>query len=350
MFSSNGINHAANLPSIHNEDLQVLLGTRLAEYVIFQYRRTLAVNLFLQIDSDVDLCRTITYLCEDHDSIPSMSDSAIDGSVKRTTLAPPKTITFHGFCKGGFETKLSVEQLECIEQSDILNQWYNNQLATAVDNGKNAIMARFYRHLLTNAHPKNTGSDAGLTGGGNQVGSQTSPVLFDPANADKLMTSILNVIKQMPRAVSVQNEFGVSADDAFFFGPQVMESVFMQVDDYNRFDSVGDCANCSLFSDVFKYMPRGIMPITSFCVESRTCLSGGDPLTIYPVLFGMRYQGSKASLRVKTYNYMSLDKQSIFYRVNFYHHIHTFDPRFLGVAWITVKNEQPATVAGCDGE
>jgi len=347
MFGSNGINHAANLPSIDNADLQVLLGTRLAEYVIFQYRRTLAVNLFLQIDSNVDLCKTITYLCEDHDTVPDMSDSAVDGSIKRKTIAPPKTKTFHGFCKGGFETKLATEQLECIQQSDILSQWYNNQLATAIENGQNAIMARFYRHLLTNAHPRNTGLNAGMTGGGNIVGSPTNPVLFDPSNADKFMTSILNVIKQMPKAASVQNEFGTSTDDAFFFGPQSMESVLMQVDDYNRYDSVGSCANCSLFTDTFKHMPRGIMPITSFCVESRTCDSGGEPLTIYPVLFGKRYQGSKASLRVKTHNYQSLDGDSVFYRVNFYHHIHTYDPRFLGVAWITVVSEQPATVTGC---
>lgn len=348
MFGSNSVNHAANLPSIDNKELQVLFGTRLAEYVIFQYRRTLALNLFLMIDSDVDLCRTVTYLCEDHDDVPDMSDSAIDGSIKRKTIAPPRVKTFQGFCKGGFETKLSIEQLECIEQSDVLSKWYNDQMATAIDNGRNAIMARFYRHLITNAHPKNTGLNAGLTGGGNVVGSPTDPVLFDPANADKFMNSILNVVKQMPKSSRVDNEYGQSAEDAFLFGPQSMESVFMQVPEYNSYDSVGDCANCALFSDVFNKMPRGVMPITSFCVESRTCLSGGEPLTIYPVLFGKRYRGSKASLRVKTKNYMSDDGDSVFYRTTFYHHIHTFDPRFLGVAWITVQNEQPATVSGCD--
>lgn len=347
MFGSNGINHATNLPSIDNEDLQVLLGTRLAEYVIFQYRRTLAVNLFLQIDSNVDLCKTITYLCEDHDSVPDMSDSAVDGAMKRKTIAPPKTITFSGFCKGGFETKLATEQLECIQQSEILSQWYNNQLATAIENGQNAIMARFYRHLLTNAHPKNSGLSAGYTRGGNVLGTQTSPVQFDKDNADKFFTAMLDTIKQMPTAVTVQNEFGKSVDDAFLFGPTHMESVLMHVDDYNRADSVGDCANCSLFTDTFRHMPRGIMPITSDCIEKLVCESGGEPLTIYPVLFGKRYQGAKASLRVKTNNYQSLDKESIFYRVNFYHHIHTYDPRFLGVAWITIKTEQPAVVQGC---
>lgn len=348
MFAQSGVNHATNLPAIDNRELQILFGTRLAEYVIRQYRRTLAVNLFLDIDSDVDLCKTITYLCEDHDDVPDMSDSALDSGIKRKTISPPRVIQFHGFCKGGFETKLSIEQLECIQQSEILNQWYNNQLATAIENGRNALMARFYRHLLTTAHPKNSGPNAGLTGGGQEVGLPTKPVLFNPDQADLLMTSMLNVIKQMPRATTVQNEFGVSAEDAFFFGPQAMESVFMQTESYMRYDSVGDCATCSLFKDVFDKKPRGFMPITSFCVESRTCLNGDTPITVYPVLFGKRYRGAKASLRVKTHNYMSPDGESVFYRVTFYHHIHTYDPRFLGVAWITVKDNQPITIDGCN--
>jgi len=350
MFGTNSINHAANLPSIDNKELQVLFGTRLAEYIIFQYRRTLAVNLFLTIDSDVDLCRTITYLCEDHDDVPDMSDSAIDGVIKRKTMAPPKVKTFHGFCKGGFETKLSIEQLECIEQSDILSKWYNDQLATAIENGKNAIMARFYRRLLVKAHPKNTGGNAGLISGGNQVGSPNQPVLFDPANADKLMTSILDVIKQMPEVAPMPNEFGKSTQDAFIFGHPKMETVLMQVPEYYSYEIVGDCANCSLFTDVFKHKPRGIMPITSYCVESQTCENGGDPITIYPVLFGIRYHGAKGALRVKAKNYLTEDQESVIYGVNFYHHMHVYDSRFLGVAWVTIAQEQPATVDGCGGD
>ena len=346
----NGVNHAANLPAIDNQDLQVLLGTRLSEYIIFQYRRTLPLHLFLKIDSDVDLCRTITYLCEDHESTPDMGDSAIDGTIKRQTLKAPKVKTFQGYCKGGFEVKLSDEQMECIGQSDVLTTWYNNQIATAIENGKNAIMARFYRHLLTNAHPKNTGSNAGMTEGGNQVGSPSAPVLFDPDNADKLMTSILNVIKQMPETGYVDNEFGRSAQDAFIFGPQGMETVLMQTEAYNRWDSVGDCGNCSLFKDVFDKKPRGLMPITSSCIERRTCVSGGETITVYPVLFGKRYMGSKASLRVKAKSYQSADGDSYFQRVGYYHHIHTYDPRFLGIAWITVAHDQPATVVGCGGD
>lgn len=348
MFSNHGSNHAANLPSIDNADLQVVFGTRLSQYVIAVYRRTLAVHLFLNIDDDVDLCRTITYLCEDHSDVPDMSDSAIDGSMKRKTLAPPKVKTFSGFCKGGFETKLATEQVECIEKSEILSSWYSGQLATAIKNGRNAIMARFYRHMLTYAHPQNTGSNAGLTGGGQEVGSPNRPVLFDPDNADLLMTSILNVIKQMPDPGETANEYGMSKEGGYFFGPQAMESVFQQVESYNRYDSVGDCATCSLFTDVFDKKPRGLMPITSFCVESRKCQTGAnEDITVYPVLFGIRNHGTKAQLRVKSKNYESTDGESVFYRVNFYHHIHTYDCRFSGVAWITIRSNQPTTVEGC---
>ena len=347
MFGNSGINHAANLPAMDNQSLQVLFGTRLAQFVIAQYRFTLPLNLILEIDSDVDLCRTITYLCEDHSDLPNMSDSALDSGKKRKVISPPKVITFQGFCKGGFETKLSVEQLECIQQSPILNQWYNNQLATSIENGREAIMARFYRHLLTTAHPKNTGLNAGLIQGGNVVGLPTNPVKFDPENADLFMTAVVDTIKQMPRAVAPQNEFGQSTENGYIFGPRTMESVLMQVEKYLRYDSVGSCGACSLFTDVFQHMPRGLMPITSNCIESRTCNTSAGPITIYPVLFGKRFLGAKAALRVKTKNYMSPDGESIFYCVTYYHHIHTYDARYHGVGWITVANNQPDTVEGC---
>lgn len=345
MYPENSINHASGLPAIDNEALQVLIGTRLSDFVIAQYRRTLPLQLFLTIEMDVDLCSTITYLCEDHSDLPNMSDSALDGPIKRKVMSAPKVVVFSGFCKGGFETKLSTEQLECINQSSILRDWYNRSLSTAIEDGRNAIMARFYRHMLTNAHPSNTGNNAGLTGGGNVVGSPTNPVLFDPTNADKFFVSVLNVIKQMPRTNAPENEFVASADNAFIFGPQNMEGVLMQNDNYNSWNIVGDCANCGLFKDTFDRMPRGIMPITSFCVEKRVFDNSGDPKTVYPVLFGKRYMGTKANIRVQTYNYMAENKESIFYRTNYYWHIHTFDPRFLGVAWITVQNDQPATIS-----
>lgn len=345
---ANGVNHAANLPAIDNQDLQNLIGSRLSDYVVAQYRRTLPLYMVLDIATDVDLCNTISYMIEDHSDLPTMSDSALNTSKKRKTLAPPKIKTFSGFCKGGFETKLSVEQLECINQSEILRKWYNTQLATAMEDGRNAIMARFYRHMLTNAHPKNTGLNAGLTTGGQKVGSPTNPIRFNPDNSDKALMSMLNVIKQMPRARSVDNEFGVSAEDGYFFGPQGIETILMQNANYNSWDVVGECASCALFKDVFTHKPRGLMPITSFCVERRVCVSGGEQKTIYPVLFGKRFHGTKASLRIKTNNYMSNDKQSVFYSTDYYWHIHTFDNRFTGVAWWCLEEDQPETMAGCD--
>lgn len=342
-----GINHAANLPAIDNRDMQALLGTRIADYVIRVYRKTLALHLFLRIDSDIDLCREIAYLCEDTSDRPQMSDSAVDGAFKRQTMSPPKIVRFQGFCKGGFESKLASEQLECINQSPILRQWFQNQLESAIEDGKNAIMARFYRHLMSKVHPRNTGANAGLISGGNQLGTLANPVLFDPENADKWMTSILDTVKQMPRKQAPDNEYAQSTDDAFFFGPRSMESVLMQTDAYNSYDKVGECAKCSLFKDVFDKMPRGIMPITSNCIESYTCQTAGGALTIYPVLFGKRYMGSKAAIRVNSSSYETPDKDSIIYRTKFYHHIHTYDSRFLGLSWIVVKNNQPATIEGC---
>lgn len=342
-----GMNHAANLPAIDNKDLQVLLGTRISDYILKVYQKTFPLHLILQIDSDIDLCRTITYLCEDLSQTPQMSDSAIDASFKRQTIAPPKVITFQGFCKGGFESKLAMEQLECINQSPILQQWYQNQLAQAVENGRNAIMARFYRHMVANAHPRNSGNNAGLVRGGQTLGTSKNPVLFDSANADKWVMSVLNTIKQMPKTTSPDNMFGQSTDNAFIFGPQAMESVFMQTDVYNDYSKVGDCAGCALFKDTFDRMPRGIMPITSDCIPTYTCQNGGENVTVYPVLFGKRYMGTKAAIRVKNKPYETPDGESMIYRTTFYHHIHTYDPRFLGLSYITVRDEQPMTIQAC---
>lgn len=343
----NNVNYAVNLPAIDNQDLQRVLGTKVQEYIVRNYRLTLPAHLFINIDDDVELCRTVSYLCENHDDTPSMADSAVNGGMKRQTIAPPKVITFQGFCKGGFESKLSVEQLQCINESTILQQWYQSQLATAVEDGKNAIMARFYRHMMAKAHPRNQGANAGLISGGNQLGTLADPVLFDVDNADRWVMSILSTIKQMPKANPPGNEYGLSTENAYFFGHASMESVFMQVDGYNSYRIVGDCASCSLFTDVFDKMPRGVMPITSHCVEAYQCESGGATITVYPVLFGKRYMGTKASLHVKSTSYESKDAESVIYKTKFYHHIHTYDPRFIGLSYITIRDEQPATVQGC---
>ncbi len=349
MFDKMGANYAANLPAYDSKELQVILGTLVSDYVITVYRRQLNMHLILNIDSDVDLCRTITYLCEDDSGLADISDSAIDGPLKDQHMSAPKVKTFNGFCKGGFRYKLAVEQLECINQSDILKNWFNYQLATSIDNGRQAIMARFYRFMMVHAHPKNTGNNAGMLYGGNVVGSTSEPVIFNAANADKFMMSLLATIKQMPKGPTPNSEFmtGVG-DDAYFFGPSIMENVLMQTEAYNSYDSVGSCGACALFKDTFHNKPRGLMPITGDCVESYTCTSAGANHTVYPVLFGKRYKGAKASLRIKTYNWMSGDAQSVFYQTTFYHHMHVYDPCYIGLAYVVIEQEQPATIASCD--
>jgi len=344
----NGINHAAQLPAMDNKDLQVLMGTRLSEYIIYQYRRTLAIELFLQIDSSLDICNTVTYLVEDHAQLPSMSDSAVDAAYKRQTLSPPRTLTFHGFCKGGFEIKMDEDQMECINQFPVLKMWYNDQLATAIENGRNALMTRFYRTLLTSVHPKNTGNSAGLTTGGQVVGAPSAAVLFDKDNADAWFKQVVNVIKQMPRTASVPNEFGHSSVDGFIFGPQEIESVLMSVSEYNRYDSVGDCGSCALFRDYFPHKPRGLDVITSYCVESLTCLSGGEPQTVYPILFGKRYRGAKASIRLKNKTYMEDATGAMINQIVYYWHMHVYDCRFLGKGHIVVNDEKPILAPACD--
>lgn len=346
MFQNYGVNHAANLPAYDSKELQVIFGTRVSEYIIAAYRRILNLELILQIDSDVDLCKTITYLCEDDSGIVDMADTALDGPIKEQFLSMPRVKTFHGFCKGGFVFKLAVEQLECIYQSDILRNWFNSQLAASIENGRQAIMARWYRQLIASAHPKNTGNNAGLTYGGQVVGRPGAPVLFNTSNVDKFFMAVLGVIKQMPKGVMPSNEFGSAIEgEAFIFGPSIMENVLMQAEIYSRYDA---CGVCTLFKDVFTYRPRNILPITGDCIESYTCVSGGVTHTVYPVLFGKRYKGAKASLRVKTHNWMTDDQQSVFYQTIFYHHMYVYDPRYLGLGYIVIEQEQPEIITSCD--
>ena len=347
MFGNAGANHATNLPAMDNKDVQKLFNQRVASYIIKQYHYTLPLHLFFDITGDVDLCTQIHYLCQTEDGSPDMSDSAIDASFKRQTMNPPKIVSFSGFCVGGFETKLSVDQLECINGNSILNDWYNRELARAIDKGKEAILVRFYRMLLSSAHPGNSGNAAGLNTCDQTVGELANPVKFDKENADLWFTSVLAVIKQMPRGNYMGSEFGRSVEDAFIFGPPAMEQVLMQTDDYNSYDKVGSCANCALFSDTFNHMPRGIMPITSHCVESYTCGTGADAITVYPVLFGRRYMGAAGQMRVTSKMYEEESSDAIINRVKFYHHGHVYDSRHLGVAYINICTEQPATVEGC---
>lgn len=347
MFGNAGANHATNLPALDNKDIQKLFNQRVASYIIKQFHYSLPLNLFFDITGDVDLCSTIHYLCETDDGAPDMSDSALDAKFKRQTMNPPKIISFSGFCVSGLETKLQVDQLECIKGNSILNDWYNRQLSRAIEKGKDAIMVRFYRMLLSSAHPGNSGNTAGLQTCDQTVGSLSKPVIFDCENADLWFTSILAVIKQMPMGNASDGMFGQSVENAFIFGPPSMEQVLMQTDKYLSYDTVGSCANCALFTDVFTHKPRGIMPITSHCVESYTCQSGGENLTVYPILFGRRYQGAAGQMRVQTKTYMTEDCESVINRTKFYHHGHVFDSRFLGLGHITIATKQPQTVDGC---
>ena len=345
-LNHNGVNHASGLFALDNKDLQVVLGTRLANLVITIYRRTLPIHLILEIDSGVDLCSTVTYLCEDNTDLPQLSDSALDALIPRHQIAPPKVVTFSGFCKGGFETKLAKEQMECINQSEILREWYQSSIMRAVEDGKNALMARFYRHLMTHAvHPKNTGMNAGLVEGGNVLGTPSDPVLLTPDTVDVWHMALVNTVKQMPRSNPVVQEYGASAENMFIFAPPILESLYMKNENYNSWAISGDCASCSMFKDTFDRMPRGIMPITSYCIEKRTVVNGGVKCTSYPVLFGKRYMGTKAALRIDTKNYESPDGDSLFFKVSFYHSIFTFDCRYMGISWVSIQDTQPETIS-----
>ena len=344
--SSNSVNHASGLPAMDNKSMQIILGTRISNIIIQNYRRTLPINLFLSVDMDVDLCGTVTYLCEDQADLPRLSDSALDAGVVRRVISPPKTVTFSGFRKGSFETKMSKEQLECINRSDVLRNWLRTSLMQTIEDGKQSIMARFYRHLITEGvHPKNTGLNAGLQEGGQVLGTQDNPVELTPDGVDDWYMAILNTIKQMPRSVSVGNEYGLSTEQAFLFAPAQVESLNMKNANYNSWQISGECANCSLFSDKFDRMPRGIMTITSRCIEPYIVSNGGNTCKAYPVLFGRRYQGTKAALRIDTKTYDSADGESTFFRSNFYWHIHTYDCRNMGLSWVTINDTQPKTTS-----
>jgi hypothetical protein len=349
MYGQSGINHAANLPAVQNDDISRIFNQRIASYVIQTLHYSLPLNLILDIDSDVDLCNTINYLCQSDDNIPEFAGTALNAGGKRQTLSPPKIIQFNGFCIERMEVKLNTVQITCINQNPILRAWYNSQLQTAIDRGRETIMRKFYRELLNKAHSKNSGNMAGMQHMNQVVGTLAAPVLFDANNADKWFTSVLEVVKQMPKLGGdfAGSEFGHSSENAFIFGPPGMEQVLMQTDQYNSYDKVGDCAACSLFRDTFVHKPRGIMPITSHCIESYDCVTADATYTVYSVLFGKRNIGAKASIRVETDNYMTEDKESMIYKTLIYHHMHVYDCRFFGKGAITIQADQPETIEGC---
>ena len=343
-----GINHASGLPALDNQSLQILLGTRLSSYVITQLRRTLPANLFLIIDANVDMCSTTTFLCEDFSDTPQLQDSALDSSIKRRTVAPPKIVSFHGFHKGAFEYKIAKEQLECINKSAILKSWYQKSMQRAVEDGRQSIMARFVRYLMTNGvHPSNTGNNAGLTEAGHVLGTPSDPIALSPDDfegIDDWYNEILNVSQQMPDTVPMDNEFGRSKDNLFLFGPMQLESLLRKTPEYNDANNMGEmCRGCAYFADAFDKMPRNIYHITSYCTEARIIKNGNDCCKVYPVLFGKRYQGSKASLRIDNKSYDSPDGESTFFRTTFYWNIYTYDCRNLGLSWVSIADRKPKT-------
>ena len=344
MANTSGVNHAANLPSVTNNDINELIGVRLSDIMIMSIRHSLPMNMILSIDADVELCRTIVYLCESKQDIPNFSDSALDTGDHRHTIEPPKTVRFSGFCKGGFETKLSKEQLECINQSDVLRQWYASSINQAVEDGKTAIIARFYRHMVTNGvHPDNTGNDAGLETGGHVLGTRATPIKLTPDTVDDFLVELIGVAGQMPRASQVENQFGAGPGDLFVMTRPEIENLYLKSDKYNNYNIQGECGACSMMRDAMDVMPRKILHLTSYCVEGYVITNGGNSCVAYPVLFGRRYQGTKAAIRVDTMNYESLDKSSTFFKTSYYWHIHTYDCRDLGLAWVTFETTHPET-------
>lgn len=340
MFNQNGVNYAANLPAHQTSSMQELLGHRLSQYIIKQIRRRLPIELFLMVDSDIDICQPIKYMCVDDTNLPKLQDSAVNGPAKRYTIEPDSFITFHGFQKSVFEVKIADEQLTCINRSSILRQWFNDKLEYAVEVGRDALLNRFYRELSAKSHPRNTGQNAGLTRGGNDIGSKDRSITFNVDTADIFMNNIVDVIKQMPTGVTRENEFGMSASNGYIFAPSQIEQILMRTPDYNHYRLIGDCNMCGAFTDTFQRMPRGLFAITSDCIERYTCNAGGaNEFHVWPVLFGKRYMGAEAKLAVDFKEYSEDREDSTIYRFKYLTHMHVYDPRYIGKAYINIEKE-----------
>lgn len=345
-----GVDYASPLPAMDNAALNVLIPTRLSPYVIQSLRYTLPAQLFLSIDMDVDLCQKVAYLCEDTTDVPRFNDGAIDGPTSNVTLSPPRIKEFHGFHKGSFQTKLAKEQLECMNRSPVLMAWYRNSLDKAIENGRQSILSRFYMFILANGvHPQNKGMNAGLASQDYVLGTPSNPILLDPdheTSIEDFYSQVRGVLRQMPDAGQPDNEFGKSVENAFVFTTAKLEDTLMQYKRWNDWNKMGDCVRCSMMEGSFERMPYGIFHITSRCVAERNCKMGQDTMKSYPVLFGKRYQGAKAAIRVENRSWESQDGESIFFRTNFYFHIHVYDCRNMGLAWITLKTRKPL-LASC---
>lgn len=340
--------YAAGLPSETNNDLQALFANAISSYIIANYQYTLPLQAIMPIGSSIDLCGSNTFLVDESTDMPDLADTAVDSYTNRRTLTPPRTISFNGWVKSALEVKLGKEQFACISQSSILSQWFSRSLDRMVTDGRDAIMARFYRHLLSKVPACNTGMNAGMMSGRYVMGTPENPiVIYDNdggESVDRWLREMLDVVKEMPRMAPVENMFGMSAENAFLFGPTDIENAYVASDKYNTYNLVGDCAGCSMFQDSFTKMPRGVLPITSFVNEKREIVTAsGVKCTVYPVLFGKRNIGTEANISVETNNYSSNDGQSLFFNSTMYSSIYTYDPRHLGISWVTFERTKPET-------
>jgi len=333
-------NYASTLPALINDDIRFLIGTTLSNIVITQYRRTLPVLLFMQVDMDVDICNSISYMCEDLTDIPQIEDSAMNTGLPRHTIKPPRIVTFQGYCVGGFETKISKDQLTCLNRYPLLRNWYNNSLARSIEDGRQSLLTRFYRYIEAHGiHPRNTGNRAGHVTQSNYLGTLSEPVHITEESIDTYHVELISTVREMPRMSSVPQEYGASTEDMFVLTHPSVEFVMMKADVYNKADTIGSCNTCSYFKDVFNKKPRGITYITSYCVESYRTQDGS--CVIYPALFGRRYHGFKGGLRIVTDTYESPDKESVLFKVKFYWQAHVWDSRCLGKSYITVDSTKP---------
>lgn len=339
----NGKNFASPLGSFDNAASIALMGTRISSYVIRNFSFSSALPLFLSIDSDVDLCGSISYICDTAPAVPTLSDSAVDGVYDRHGISPPKIVTFNGFCKGGVEYKLPKDLLQCVNRSELTRGLMQSTLSSQVAAGRQAIAARFLRHLRAKGiDPSNTGMNAGLITHSKALGTPAEPLLFSPETADSVIMNINDVIREMPHG-AMDAPFIPSANNGFMHTHDSVTSVLRRAPEYSDYATIGDCAGCPTFSAGFNRMPRGLLTLTDFCTESMTMDSGGSPCVIYPILFGRRFSGTKASIRVETSNYTEDVTDSVIFRIVFYWHIHTFDPRYLGLAWVKIEVPEPVT-------
>ncbi len=347
--ATSGVQYANGMVNPLTEDIQDLLGYRLSDKYIQNVRKRSPVSLFVNIDMDIDLCRPLAYAIEQKPCSTGFSDSVLGGSVKAQQWDnAPKFKTFHGYREIVKLTKVHKDALTCMEQSDVLMRSMLNDANNGIEEANTAIMNTFVNEILAGGYsPANTGNNAGLQWGGQKLGTPDQPLIFDEDNADKVIRQILGTIKQMPDYSMPMNEFGSSSDNMYWVGHTSMEEVLMGTPAYNSWANIGDCAGCNMFSDVFNKKPRNIMPIGTSCLPARICKTAGEDLTVYPIIFGRRYDGHQGAIRVETDTYQSEDRDWNYHRTKIKYNFHTYDCRNTGVAWVAVKGDKPDKILAC---